>query len=253
LPAKIIIKMNISKIILLAAIFLLSSNVWAQKDTSNNSNRVTVFDNSPSTFREAKQGTKAKTVIKLNPLLFFDGDIPIYFEEVVNSSMTVEIAPGLTYDNFSQDIWESAASGSGIFNTPLQDVDGSTAGIGYSFKADIKYFPGTNNLLDGIYLSPEISYRHYSIDYPSNPANAGTASTIPGHTNKAELKLLLGHEAESDWIDNLFFDWYVGIGVRNTSALQYVPDANIPTQADRNSVSFTRPSFYFGIKIGIGF
>jgi len=131
--------------------------------------------------------------------------------------------------------------------------DGSTAGIGYSFKADIKYFPGTNNLLDGIYLSPEISYRHYSIDYPSNPANAGTASTIPGHTNKAELKLLLGHEAESDWIDNLFFDWYVGIGVRNTSALQYVPDANIPTQADRNSVSFTRPSFYFGIKIGIGF
>ncbi len=119
--------MNKSKILLLFFVMLLSVTVWAQKDTST-SNKVTVFDNSPGTYKQQKQGTKAKTVIKLNPLLFFDGDIPIYFERVVSNSLSVEVAPGLTYDNFSQDIWESASEGSGLFNTPLQDVDGSTDG-----------------------------------------------------------------------------------------------------------------------------
>ncbi len=127
-------------------------------------------------------------------------------------------------------------------------------GIGYSFKADVKYFPGTNNLLDGIYLSPEFGFRHYVINYPTTSSASGAAATTfeTGHANKTELKLLLGHEAESDWIDNLFFDWYVGIGIRNTSALQYIPNATTNVVGPDNE-SFTKPAFYFGIKIGIGF
>jgi hypothetical protein len=250
------IKMYISKALL--TIFLITIVIYAkaQKDTStNHPDKVTIFDNTPgsnnNTYDRQKKVTQQKTIIKINPLLFFDGDIPVYVERVISPGLTVEVAPGLTYDNFMSDLFA-------LDNlTSLQYVDGMQAQIGYSFEAALKYFPGINNTIDGIYLSPDISYRHYSVAYPATPSSGGSMVTtyVNGHTNNVDFKLLLGHENESNWIENFFFDWYIGLGLRTTSALQYVTatDASGTNYIAPNSVSYVKPAFYAGFKLGIGF
>ena len=240
-------------LVLLSYGFCFKAN--AQKDTSASSGKITVFDNETSTTKNHKikvnNSNTIKNIFKLNPCLFLNGDIPIYYERALNSFMTLEVAPGITYHDFWGDLYNEADVDT-FLSLPFEPEERS--GIGYSFKIDVKFFPGADNLLDGFYLSPEIGYRHYTDSYVNYDGFGNTTSIYsPGFTNVTDIKLIFGSEEESEDIDNFIKDLYFGLGVRHISAIYY-------GEGQKGTVYFTQqltkttwePTLYFGFKVGIG-
>ena len=41
-----------------------------------------------------------KNILKVNPLLFFRGEIPIYYERALSSNLSAELGLGITYRNY---------------------------------------------------------------------------------------------------------------------------------------------------------
>ncbi len=259
--------MNYIKLLPLLALVVFGFNAKAQKDTSSpaSKNKINVFgSDSVNVFGGYKSKSKnspIKNIIKFNPLLFINGDIPIYYERVVNKFMTFEVAPGLTYHDFWGDIYNEAQTDT-FFTLPYEP--NTQYKVGYSFKADVKFFPGKDNLLDGFYLSPEVGYRHYSANYANYDSSGNLLSTyLPGHTNVLDFKAIVGHEYESDNVDDFMWDIYVGLGVRYISAVYYEegqgPNAfnaygySYQTYDTRmKTLSEWMPTVYLGVKIGIG-
>jgi len=225
--------MNIYKTLLIsvAALIAVNNHALAQRDTLKK--RIIIYPN----------------IIMINPLLIVNGDIPVYYEHVINESFSVEVAPGLTYEDYTQDIYEA------LFG-PLKYVSSSKANLGYGLKAGFKFFPKTKNKyrLERLYLSPELGFRHYSIDYPTeDPFGNATNQYISGYTNRLDIKFLFGGEQAG--VKHFVVDWYVGVGLRSTTAVQYLNGTNYNGSITTvpNNQSYIRPALYAGFKMGVGF
>ena len=236
-------------------LIIITTTVFAQKDTS--SERITVFDNGANTVFKNQKIVLDNLLIKFNPYDLIIGDFPVFFERPINNNWSVEAAPGLTFRDVELDVLNQASI-SNLTSFPYNSD--SKSGIGYSFNADARYYPGKDNMMDGIYLSPEISFRHYVIEYPESGPAPNTTTYSTGHTNATDFKLILGHESD-EWIDGFYIDYYFGIGARLISGVEY---ADVTTQVNyfgttiinttwsQEHFSFFKPAFYWGIKLGFG-
>jgi len=250
--------MKLIKLIPFLAIIITSKNAHAQKDTAN---EIKVFDSGTGNVpKRVQQLVKVKDIIKINPLLFLSGDIPVYYEKVINKSFSFEVAPGITYRDFWGDIFYDLDQ-QGVYSpsnnsylAPLPYDSGTTSRLGFSFKIDMRYYFGKKNVMNGFYLSPELGFRNYNINYLNYNNSGEPISTYSkGHTNVIEIKALIGYEEESFKIDNYFADFYLGIGLRSVAGVQVVPEnSSNGYYNSTNTISNLNLTFYLGVKLGIG-
>jgi hypothetical protein len=236
--------------ILLLPILIFVTNIYAQDTITN---KVVISDE----YSRVENNTSKKNVknsIKFNPLLLFNGDIPLFYERMIISSLSAEIALGMTSRDYL-----------GNFGRLFDDEivrENSKENTHFSYKLALKYYTG-DVALEGFYISLEYANRKHSqkVVINSSSYNQITGNYEPSSGNfveqqrHKEFKVICGAQ-ENDYSGKIFFDYYIGVGIdkRNISSIE--PNRDNATGLEIYSlekIEEFKPRFYLGVKLGFQF
>lgn len=188
---------------------------------------------------------RVATAIKINPPLFFRGELPVYFEQKITGNLSVEAAYSMT----RRDLF------SGTFDHDLDDLSRQVeieSGSGYKFA--VRYYLEASEELHGYYISAEYAAREYKkYFFQEDTLGLVTTDKVLDKRQISEYKLIFGSQNLS-YFSNFFFDIYTGIGWREKD-FQEVHRENVGIVPSHYQIDTAGEniSFYVGLKIGIGF
>ncbi len=192
-----------------------------------------------------------KNVIKVNPLLFFRGEVPIYYERALSPNLSIEVGVGVTL----RDYLKMSFGG--------DDADDFGAGTeiipNLSLHGGIRFYLTDDLEPQGWYIQPTFSHLRYEKAILVRQPDGQYTDDQNYHDIRIfnDIRLLFGHQMlgyGSNWL----FDVYGGFGFRDRSmqVVQERIDLSVspPTYTydidDRNDQV---PAFYLGVKVGLGF
>lgn len=189
-----------------------------------------------------------KNVVKANPLLFFRGEVPLYYERALTANLSLEIGAGLTtrnYLNFSfqGDEPDDFGAGTEIRTRP-------------TFHLGARYYTTDDLEPQGWYWHVELAHLEYVKDIRlKDDSGVFTDERLTDERIYNDVRLLTGYQMLSG-TSNWLFDAYGGIGYRDRSMNKVVEDYNTSTEVRTykvEEVSDAVPVFFLGIKVGLGF
>lgn len=217
-----------------------NTDVEYNKVDKNNKPNVTTVTYSKIEYNRKIEDNKIFNLVKLNPLLIFVGDIPIYYERRVSDHMGVEAGIGMTLTDY---YFSSFADENLDNNTRTQ--------MGYSIVAGLhlytsKHYKG----LEELYFSPEIRMRKYMTELYQY---GGTVISPAIDQNRilTDFQIKLGFI--SYWSDNVSAEYYCGIGIRNRN----INEAHVDNSGSILTITMEKtqdlvPCISAGVKIGFG-
>jgi hypothetical protein len=231
---------NIFLTVSLFAILSLTCN--AQTDSTRSTVTVTY---SKIGYKRTVHDKNFHTAVKINPLLIFNGDIPVYVERRLRDKISVEGSVGFTYqDYFNEVILLDGYENYKRYPKP-----------GYSFSGALRYYPSNyTRALDEFYFGPEIRYRRYNSEVEDLSANPATLSRLVEYRTLIDFKMTFGYMAYV--ADNVMFDIYGGIGIRHRDMRQAKYDYSYSSSTSQLSLESTNdfiPTIAAGVKFGIAF
>jgi hypothetical protein len=221
---------------------LLSLTCNAQTDSTRSTVTVTY---SKIGYKRTVRDKNFHTVIKINPLLVFNGDIPVYAERRLRDKISVEGSVGFTY----QDYFNELVLLDGYENYKRYPKPG------YSFSGALKYYPSNyTRALDEFYFGPEIRYRRYNSEVEDLSATPATLSRLVEYRTLIDFKMTFGYMAYV--ADNVLFDIYGGIGIRHRDMVQAKYDYSYSSSTSQVFLESTNdfiPTLAAGVKFGVAF
>lgn len=221
--------------LLLIGCFVFSSAIIAQ---NRNVIQIEVENNdSESDSKKAKR--EHGFSVKLNPLLFFRGDVPIYVEKRLMSNVAIEGGIGFTHtDYFSVN--------SNIFSGFVGDDDISNE-MGVSGRIGVRYYASDYGYQsEGAYFAIEYRLQRYNSVLNSYNGVLGLNEKL-NRTN-SDFRLTIGYV---EYIgENFYIEPYAGFGIRNRS-VDYVNGGTSSSNIDINSEKDMLPFLSLGFKVGI--
>jgi hypothetical protein len=188
-----------------------------------------------------------KNVIKANPLLFFRGEIPLFYERAISPNVSLEVGLGVTLRNyialsFAADDADDFGAGTEIIANPSYHLAAR-----FYFIHDLEP--------QGLYLQPGYSHLVYSKDILVRRSD-GTFSDTKYRDERTfnDLRLMLGYQSlstRSNWL----FDVYGGVALRDRRMLVVREELDLATDEYTYSVEERKdrvPAFFLGIRVGVG-
>lgn len=186
------------------------------------------------------------TSIKLNPLLFFRGDIPLYFETGMSKNFAFEGGAGFTNTDYV-----SAASDlfSG-FDYEAIGLDLKNK-IGYSARIGVRYYASDYGFQsEGFYFGITYRIQTYNSEVISNLTVPAFKKDLQRTNN--DFRLMFGYVNYFD--NNAFIEPYVGLGIRGR-AIDRIGFTTDPATGVTEFGSYTDketvPLLTLGFKLGI--
>ena len=180
--------------------------------------------------------------IKVNPLLIFSGDIPIYYERRLGKFFSVEFGIGITQFDYMYEI--------GLLNDYISDIE-RTPKIGYSIRSSGKFYPSKyTRALDEMYFGMTLKYKRYNTEL----VQCGS-SNIPDFSEYRNLLDVLLSGGYVFYIsDMVLFDVYAGVGIRSRTVFRGECENNGPVGIVVNPSLQKRvlPNLSLGVKFGFG-
>lgn len=236
-------RIGIERLVTIACLVFIVSSLQAQDPKKET--KVVIF-------KEHKQSqwdtvSVMKNCFKFNPLLFLQGEIPVYYERAISERVSLEVGAGFTTRNYVSLSFSDEADdfGGGV---EVKPQFAAHVGFRYYLTDDLEPY--------GWYLSPEFATRTYLKTINTKDALGNLTETkLDDKRVFNDTKLLLGFQALSG-SSNWLVDFYGGVGLRNR-ALQKVKE-NIDLVNDTREYSYefvddTVVAFFLGFKIGVGF
>jgi hypothetical protein len=94
---------------------------------------VIITEENAGNYFETRKDLKLTTLIKVNPLVLINGDLPVYIEQKIGNKMAVEVAGGVTYKNYVADLFDEA-----FYEYEYYQIK-RTNEIGYSFSGAMHF------------------------------------------------------------------------------------------------------------------
>jgi hypothetical protein len=217
-----------------------NTEVQYNKIDKNNKGNVTTVTYSKIEYNKKVEDNKIFNLVKLNPLLIFVGDIPIYYERRISDHVGVEAGIGMTLTDY----YFSSISDELIDNT-------TNTKMGYSFAAGLhlytsKHYKG----MEELYFSPEIRIRKYMTElYQYSGIDISPA--IEQNRIITDFQIKLGFI--SYWSDNVSAEYYCGIGIRNRNINKaLVTSTGNALIIEMQHTQDVVPCISAGVKIGFG-
>lgn len=189
-----------------------------------------------------------KNVIKANPLLFFRGEIPLYYERALSPNVSVEIGVGVTLRNYL------------ALSLVGDDADDFGAGTeiipSLSLRAGVRFYFEHDLEPQGWYIQPEFGQINYTKDILiSDPAGGFTEERLRDRRTYNDIRLLGGYQLLS-FSNNWVLDFYGGVAFRVRDRL-VVKETLDPTARTftyvQEQLNDWVPAAYLGMKVGYGF
>ena len=187
--------------------------------------------------------TNSALSVKIDPIQFLRGDIPLYFEKNIYNNLAIEAGVGITLKdyilNLSDDIAWDEHSEVGI-----------NRNIGYSYRFAIRYYAYDYSFAsEGMYF--ELKYRSqvYSADLQSIGSEKNLDKKLK-HTN-SDVLLSVGYVKFFE--ENAFIEPYIGFGIRNRRFDRINLDQTNNASFELVKENETVPLISLGVKLGISF
>lgn len=191
-----------------------------------------------------------KNVIKANPLLFFRGEVPFYFERALTVRLSVEAAVGVTlrdYLNFSIDGDQPDDFGAGTEIVPQLSYH---FGVRYYFTNDLEP--------QGWYAQVEMAHLNYTKDIRTKDST-GTFTDVYLTDERIynDIRLYAGYQMLSG-TSNWLFDIYWGFGLRDRSMMKVQEEIIFNEGYESHDYTVEEESDvilvpFLGVKVGYGF
>ncbi len=188
-----------------------------------------------------------KNVLKINPLLFFRGEIPLYYERAISPNVSLEVGLGVTLRNymalsFVGDDADDFGAGTEIIANPSYHIAAR-----FYFVHDLEP--------QGLYLQPGYSHLVYSKDIlERRPDGSFSDTKYRDERTFNDLRLFLGYQGlsmRSNWL----FDLYGGVAFRDRRMLVVEETLNLVTDQYTYNVEERKdrvPAIFLGIRVGVG-
>jgi len=189
-----------------------------------------------------------KNVLKLNPLLFLRGEVPLYYERALTPRLSIELGLGITLRDYL---------GLSIVNDDADDFGAGTEIIANpSYRVAVRFYLGDDLEPQGWYIQPEFGHLRYTKDILAiDSAGAFTDQRFRDERSFNDLRLLGGYQMLS-MSSNWLFDFYFGAGFRDRDRTIVSERLDTVTRTYTYSVEQKRdqvPVLFLGVKVGLGF
>jgi len=189
-----------------------------------------------------------KNVIKVNPLLFFRGEIPIYYERAITPKLSIELGAGVAL----RDYLTLSFNGS--------DADDYGAGTEIvprlSFHIGARFYFEDDLEPQGFYLQPTFSHLNYTKDIRTKgPTGELTDNALRDERVYNDLRLYAGYQllsSNSNWM----WDLYGGVGYRDRYMVIVKERLDFTNDMYTYEVGTTKDqtvALFLGVKVGMGF
>jgi site-specific DNA-adenine methylase len=152
-----------------------------------------------------------KHLIKLNPLLIINGDIPVYYERRLKENWAVEGSAGITLKDYLHDLFYFDPN----MPSDVNVVPERKFKPGYSFSFSPRFYPsGIFEESEIFYFAPELRYRKYRSQALKGESfnSSFQEDFVDEYRQLIDIKLSFGYITYLD--DHVFIEWYGGIGIR---------------------------------------
>lgn len=245
------------KILIIIALLGPAFAFGQNKNDSSATDKVDVFSEHYYNDHSSKVNDRESYVLKINPLLFANGEIPIYAETGIGKSFSVEVGVGITSKDYISMLtnyrlfkeWPDYSADDNFKNT--------VARPGYLLKLGIRYYLGVQDFPEGYYFALEGRYTTHNLDFKI-PDMTNLYLTQTGSISLSDTYLdaviLNGYQLEV--FDHAYIDFYTGIGARQqhieyvTSASNNYTPANYFSKASADNLVVL---FSVGLKLGYSF
>lgn len=190
-----------------------------------------------------------KNVFKINPLLFFRGEIPLYYERALTPKLSLELGVGFTYRNylalsFVGDDADDFGAGTKIIARP-------------SFHIAARFYLQDDLEPQGFYLQPEFAHLRYSKDISTKMDTTGvfTGESLLDDRTYNDLRFLAGYQMLSG-SSNWMVDFYGGLALRSRNMVVVKENHDVTAETYTYTVTETTdaiPAIFLGVKFGLGF
>mgnify|MGYP003393918513 CR=1 FL=1 len=189
-----------------------------------------------------------KNVIKLNPLLFFRGEVPVYFERALTPRLSVEVGVGVTTRNYLN--FSFAGDEPDDFGAATEIIARPT------FHFGARYYTTDDLEPQGWYWEIALAHLSYVKDIRTKDSTGQiTDVRLRDQRIYNDVRLMTGYQMLSG-TSNWLFDIYGGVGLRDRSLEKVEEDHNLETGIriyTIEKVSDAVPVFFLGVKVGWGF
>ncbi|MFZ1527527.1 MAG: hypothetical protein WAT19_02175 [Ferruginibacter sp.] len=255
------------KIILVVFILISAQHSFAQQ---------TVYFSKDSTQRGTKKKHRSSelNVVKIAPLTFISGYIPVYYERSITDFFSVQAGLGLTTRNYLREwannfeigetktgtnTWNGQASYDENYNS-LNSFNNRKASMGYFFSIQPRIYFESDGL-EGSFLAISYDRANYkSLARKIETGNTGNASGEPVFTSAefAEKEIISDISANfgnQTVYDRITLEYTVGIALRKVTGTKYAYTFdNSGNYIDGfTTLNRTTPAFTFALRIGYHF
>lgn len=188
-----------------------------------------------------------RNVIKLNPLLFLRGEVPVYYERSLSESLSAEFALGITYRNYIDlgfgDGADEFSAGTVIIAKPTYHF-----GLRWYFTHDIEP--------QGVYVQAEFAYLDRVKDIITrDDSGRFTDTRLRDERKYNDVRAYFGYQrlaGNNNWL----FDAYCGVGYRSrdiTEVDEHFDLAERHWSYSQNQKNDQVLVPFLGVKVGYGF
>ena len=189
-----------------------------------------------------------KNAFKINPLLFFRGEIPIYYEHALTPKLSLELGLGITLRNY--------------LALSFVGDDADDFGAGTEVIPNLSYHMGARWYLaddlepQGAYMQLEYAHLVYAKDIRAKGDDGQFIDATYRDTRTYnDVRLYAGYQTLA-YSNNWLLDFYGGVAFRARNSV--IVNENHDLMTDQYSYTVTEksdnvPAFFLGLKLGLGF
>jgi len=203
---------------------------------------------------KAGKSVAEKNKISINPLGVIIGDYPLYYERMFGNTFSLEVAAGVTYQNYLGNLFDFARAGiSSSSNTSFN----RNYQLGTSYSISPKVYLSDDSF-EGSYLA--FCYRHRTYkDEVTEYSGSNIDPSMKEFNKISSLTFNYGYVFHLG--KGFLLDYYVGIGLRTNNSSQVTENYTYSNTYPYNSVytfnsvvtKKTMPTGMMGLKLSYSF
>lgn len=256
----------------LSAIFLPFLSLKAQTKTSKDSSTTVIVFNNGNNGQPVKRIGES-SIIKIAPVSFLTGRFPLVFEKRITDLFSIQIAAGLTHNNYVRNNVqeETSLGGSDMGSYKIESstlpsnitdeadelflFDNRKASLGYMVSLQPRvYFE--NEGMEGTFMGLSLDLYKYNFEIPALVKNGNSFSHSGSQKKEGEnIRDLMVSFGNQHFYDRLTLEYFGGLGIRAVKGTKYAAGADTSNNLIEGEIKYSQNilNFSCGIKVGYRF